>query len=91
MVRDYLVCLKTMPPRHWDFREWKKEILMLSYKDDQIFETLTYLNRFTEGLIFIFIGKQAENYAVIIDKTKHDIRDIEPYFFKEDHIKWIIK
>lgn len=64
---------------------------MLEQDDPSVFQILTMLNRKTVGKIFIFVGPKAENYAVIIDKSKHDVRECEPYFFPEDDVQWKIR
>lgn len=42
------------------------------------------------GLIVILVGKEAEEFEAIFDKTKHDVRVCEPYFYADDAINWRI-
>jgi hypothetical protein len=88
LIRDYVRQLKLPPPRHWDFRSWSDRILWYSHRQHQLYNHLRVLDKHHIGLVFIFVGKEAEQYVSLIDKTKHDVRDCAPWFFSDDAIDW---
>lgn len=47
------------------------------------------LNR-KKGLIVILVGKSAESLLPVFDLRHHDIRDYEPYFYRDDPVNWRI-
>lgn len=88
---DYMRQLRVQPPRHYDLREWKPYVVMLSDRTPQIYNHIRMLDKDRDGLIFILVGRRAEQLAPLIDKSKHDVRDYEPYFYREDNIRWMIR
>lgn len=66
---------------------------MLGLRDQpkiELYNTCRRLNDRYVGLIVILVGKQANELEAVFDKSKHDVRTEEPFFYKEDNIEWKI-
>lgn len=49
------------------------------------------LNDFYNGLIIILIGREAEKFEPVFDKTRHDVRTVEPFLRPDDPVDWRIR
>lgn len=54
----------------------------------EILFVLDNLNASKISTVFIFIGNKANQYVARIDKDRHEVRDIEPFFYNPDVVNW---